>query len=111
MSKHDISIMVARSDESDDAYFWRCACGKVGSLRATSQSAIAGGRTHFVAATKPRRPRDTTIYAKPGTPPPQPEQAAKMAEDFRRNVGPDALTYIEKLRVARERRAAARSGR
>jgi hypothetical protein len=110
-TKHDISIGVARGDEPEDAYFWNCVCGKSGPLRSTDRSAIAGGRSHFVAMTKPRRPHDPTRYAKPGTPPPTPEQVAKMAEDFRREVGPDALAYIEKLRVARERRAAAKAAR
>ena len=37
---HNISIGVARSDEPDDAYFWRCVCGKSGPLRRFAQVAL-----------------------------------------------------------------------
>lgn len=95
IAPRDISIGVARSSEPDDAYFWRCICGK---------SAIASGRSHFVAMTKPRRPRDPTRYAAPGTPPPSPEKIEQMYADFVRDVGPLGMAHIEKLRGARERR-------
>lgn len=101
---HDISIGVARSDEPEDAYFWRCICGKTGDLKPTERSAIAGGRSHFVAMTKPRRPHDPTIYAAQGMPPPSTERVDQMHADFVREVGPLAIAHIERLRTARERR-------
>lgn len=108
---HDISIGVARSDEPDDAYFWRCACGKTGQLRATEGSAVAGGRAHFVAATKRRRPHDPTRYAAAGAPPPTPEQVERLHAEFNAALTDDDRAYIEKLRVARERRRAERAQR
>lgn len=52
MKAHVISIGVARSDEPDDAYFWRCSCKRVGPLTLDVRRARNGGARHVAAMEK-----------------------------------------------------------
>lgn len=49
---HLIAIGVARSDEPDDAYFWRCSCGRTGPLTLYVRRARNGGQRHQAAMEK-----------------------------------------------------------
>lgn len=52
MPAHTIAIGVARSDEPDDAYFWRCSCGRTGPLTLDVRRARNGGERHRAAMEK-----------------------------------------------------------
>jgi len=55
MVAHVIVIGVARSDEPDDAYFWRCSCGRTGKLTEDIRRARKGGTRHVAAMERGRR--------------------------------------------------------
>lgn len=52
VAAHMIAIGVARSDEPEDAYFWRCSCGRTGPLTLDVRRARNGGERHRAAMEK-----------------------------------------------------------
>jgi hypothetical protein len=52
LEAHVTDVGVARSDEPDDAYFWRCSCGRMGPLTLNARSARNGGARHVAAMEK-----------------------------------------------------------